>query len=146
MKALPSTLGVRESSRLFRHGLPGQTTPLRLSPDSNSFNAEGYFALSNPDTGEPKYLIAEIGTELLFWPIPDDDYTAYLTVAILPRFPMAVPEYGTDISFDSATKQIRRAAGSFITHGYQVGATVNVNGSTSNDGDYTITHVWRKLR
>jgi hypothetical protein len=121
--------------------LAGADYPLEIVTRQQFFNAEGYFALSNPDTGEPRYLIAEIGTELLFWPLPDDDYTAYLTVAILPRFPMAVPEYGTDVSFDSATKQIHRVAGSFTTHGYLAGATVNVTGSTCNSGNYTIASV-----
>jgi hypothetical protein len=115
--------------------------PLEIVTRKQLTEKEGLTALANPETGEPEYLIAEIGTEVLFWPTPDADYTAYLTVAILPRFPMAVPEYGTDISFDSATKQIRRAAGSFATHGYQAGGIVNVNGSANNDGDYTITSV-----
>lgn len=115
--------------------------PLEIVTRQQLINAEGEMALTDPETGEPEYLIAEIGTELLFWPVPDADYTGYLTVAILPGFPMAVPEYGTDISFDATTKQICRAAGSFTTHGYQVGGTVNVNGSTSNDGDYTVTVV-----
>jgi hypothetical protein len=118
--------------------------PLSIVTRKQLMNVEGEDALLQAAasiTETPEYLIAEIGTELLFWPIPDAAYTAYLTVAILPRFPMAVPEYGTDISFDAATKQIRRAAGSFTTHGYQVGGTVNVNGSASNDGDYTITAV-----
>jgi|GEM_PF-2610989 len=115
--------------------------PLSIVTRQQLMNEEGNDAFTASISGEPEYLIAEIGTELLFWPTPDADYTAYLTVAILPRYPMAVPEYGTDISFDSATRQIRRAAGSFTTHGYQAGGTVNVNGSASNDGDYTITAV-----
>lgn len=115
--------------------------PLSIVTRQQLMDAEGDDAFTASISGDPEYLIAEIGTELLFWPTPDADYTAYLTVAILPQYPMAVPEYGTDISFDAPTKQIRRAAGSFTTHGYQAGATVNVNGSTSNDGDYTITVV-----
>jgi hypothetical protein len=115
--------------------------PLSVVTRQQLINSEGETVFTDPDTDEPEYLISEIGTELFFYPIPDAAYTAWLTVAILPRFPLAVPEYGTDISFDAATKQIRRTAGSFTTHGYQVGGTVNVNGSTSNDGDYTITVV-----
>lgn len=118
--------------------------PLSIVTRQQLMNAEGEDALLQAKasiTGTPKYLIAEIGTELLFWPTPDAAYTAYLAVAILPQYPMAVPEYGADISLDSATRQIRRAAGSFTTHGYQAGGTVNVNGSASNDGDYTITDV-----
>jgi hypothetical protein len=102
---------------------------------------EGPLSIYDGTGTRPEYLISEIGTELLVWPMPDADYTLFLTVALLPRFPMAVPEYGIDISFDAGTKQIRRAAGSFKTHSYQPGATVNVSGSASNDGNYTIAVV-----
>ena len=120
--------------------LPGQTTPLRLSPDQAIASTPRVTLHSQiPILGSRNTLIAEIGTELLFWPIPDDDYTAYLTVAILPRFPMGVPEYGTDISFDSATKQIRRVAGSFINPWLPGRGYGERQWFGENDGDYTIS-------
>jgi hypothetical protein len=92
-------------------------------------------------TGTPLYLISEVDHEIILVPVPDTTYNLYLIVAILPRYDMAVPEYGTDISFDATTKQIRRTAGAFVVNGYVAGAKVKVTGSASNNSTFTISAV-----
>jgi hypothetical protein len=115
--------------------------PLELKTRKQLATTEGIWTQVHAHAGTPMYLIAEIGTELLLYPIPEANDILYMIVAVLPLFPMAVPEYGQDVSFVAVSNEIRRAAGAFLAHGYQVGATVNVSGSAHNDGDYTVSGV-----
>lgn len=96
---------------------------------------------SSNSTDTPEYFISEVGQEFIVYPVPDATYTVYLILSVLPKYPMAVPEYGTDISFDSTGKIISRAAGNFITNGYQAGQRITISGSANNNGVKTIASV-----
>lgn len=87
----------------------------------------------------PEYYIAEIGHEIILYPVPSANDTLYLIVSVLPRYNMAVPQYGDDISFTAATKRITQTAGTFITNGYTAGAKITVSGATNSGNNRVFT-------
>lgn len=57
------------------------------------------------------------------------------------HFCLGAPTSGVSLTFDAATSTIARPSGSFVTDGYEVGMTLDVFGTTSNDGRYTLSAV-----
>lgn len=108
----------------------------------NRYQLDQIYSLWETETyPSPTYFITEADHEFVLSPTPTQNGLVVMVVTRLPLWPLATAFTRTDVDFNTTTHRITTGAAGLVALGYEVGMTINVSGSTDNDGDYTITTV-----